>query len=317
MSGVILASQLRQTCRRPGARFIYAFIMIAMALTVGGAAPTSATGNAGVFLSPADAAQTVADIQRLQTEASSTRAASSQAAVPPPDAILAPILVYHSVHPFRKGETRLQRRFDVTPEVFERQLKYLVDGGYSAIGEDDLTAALSGGVRLPNKSVILTFDDGWRNQYRYAFPLLKKYGLKATFFVWTEAIDRRLFMNWRQVRELKEAGMEVEAHSLSHPYLTRLKDGRLRDEIFGVKRTLEEKLGVPVRHFAYPFGLYDDEVVKLVKAAGYATARTTNRGAYQTKNGIYTLNSLEVTNDFNHFVSLLGGDRDESGHSSS
>lgn len=119
----------------------------------------------------------------------------------PPGAINVPILVYHSVRPQIKGESPLVDYFDVTPEGFERNLTYLKGNGFSVIPFSDLVKALVEEKELPQKPIVLTFDDGWENQYVYALPLLKEYKVTATFFVFTNAIGHKHFLSWEQIKE--------------------------------------------------------------------------------------------------------------------
>src|SRR6476620_9588836 len=112
-------------------------------------------------------------------------ATGASATVPQADSLRVPILVYHSVMPHHPGQTAEQRVLDVDDSVFVAQMQYLVDGGYHVISFAALVDALEGRDTLPKHAVVITFDDGWENQYRHAFPILRRFGLPATFFVFT------------------------------------------------------------------------------------------------------------------------------------
>ncbi len=221
-------------------------------------------------------------------------------------AVKVPIFVYHSVRPHLANESKEQEAFDVTPELFEQQLSYLKDNGYSTISFDALADHFDKGTSLPERAVILNFDDAWRNQYLYAFPLLKKYHFSATFFVPTSYINRRHFLKWADIDEMAAAGMVIGDHTKSHPYLSEITDAQqLRDEIIGSKKILEGHLKKTVTAFAYPFGHFKDDSVAVVKEVGLRVARSTYRGTTHTAQNRYALTSILVTDNFSDFTALL------------
>ncbi len=216
-----------------------------------------------------------------------------------PDAVHIPILTYHSIRPHYERETSLIDYFDIIPELLETQLKYFKDHDYTIISFGDMVAGIKGKKLLPKKPIVLTFDDGWENQYLYAFPILQKYHATATFFLWTNAIDHQAFLTWKEVKVMQDAGMTIGAHTKSHPYLFQIKDANLlRDEILGSKQILETQLGVPIQFFAYPFGYYNDQITDIVKASGLEAARSSKRGTYHTQQDLFHLRSIEVSDDF-------------------
>lgn len=231
---------------------------------------------------------------------------TSEQVTVPSGAIKVPILVYHSVRPIIKGEPPLVDYFDISPELFEKNLIYLKENNFSVISFSDLVESLEEKKELPKKPVVLTFDDGWKNQYIYAFPILKRYGITATFFIFTNAIDHKNFLSWEQIKELDRSGMTIANHTKSHPYLLKIKDrNTLTDEILGSKKILEERLGKPVEFFAYPFGYFNDFIISIVKESGFKAARSSKKGTYHTKNDLFTLRSIEVSDDFDAFVKNL------------
>jgi peptidoglycan/xylan/chitin deacetylase (PgdA/CDA1 family) len=206
-----------------------------------------------------------------------------------PQAIV-PILIYHSIRPYRPTDTAGVRKYIATPQTLENELAYLKENGYTSVTFTDLTRSVTSGVPLPPRSVIISFDDDWQTQYTYAFPLLKKYGFKATFYVWVIVVGMRNHMTWDEVKELDAAGMEIGCHTMTHPYLTRIKDdATLRREIFGAKQRIEQRIGKPVTSFAYPFGQYNERVVAIVKEAGFTSARSTWPGVTHTAEGLFSL----------------------------
>jgi peptidoglycan/xylan/chitin deacetylase (PgdA/CDA1 family) len=220
-----------------------------------------------------------------------------------PGSIKVPILIYHSVRPHNSDQTAMQRYYDVSPDAFEQQLRYLKDNGYTVISLDYLVDALQDNINLPPKSIVITFDDGWRNQYAYAFPLLKKYMDTATFFIISDNVGGSLFLTWDQVRVMSNSGMTIGGHTRTHPLLVNITDPSvLQDEIAGSKTIIEGQIGRKISLFAYPYGHYSDQVVQAVKDAGYQSARSTYKGIYHTSSDMFTLKGIEVTDDMNEFI---------------
>lgn len=217
------------------------------------------------------------------------------------DAIV-PIVTYHSVRPHTEGESSEQERFDVTPDLLREHLEYLKDRGFTTISFETLANYFDGETPLPPKPIILSFDDSWRNQYIYAFPLLKEYSATATFFVFTNSLDRKNHLTWDETREMQKAGMEIGSHTKFHPYLDDITDPiELKKEIAGSKTILEESIGIPITTFAYPFGEHATTSIDEVKRAGYRTARSLRAGVVQSESDRYILRSFLATDDLEDF----------------
>lgn len=215
-----------------------------------------------------------------------------------------PIFVYHSVRPRFFGETALQDAYDVTPELFEQQLQYLQQNAYNVITTNDLAISASGTVyTLKKNPVMLTFDDGWESQYEYAYPLLKKYNMKGVFYIYTQPIGAHMFLTWDQVAEMRDNGMVIGSHTLTHPFLKKLTEDQLAHEIVDSKIALERKLGSPIRDFASPYGYSNDAIVAIVKKAGYRTARTLYKSSYH--DDIFKLRGYLVTDDISDYIYIL------------
>lgn len=231
----------------------------------------------------------VSAIQAAEAEARPLRPAHA--------AVEIPLLVYHHVVP-GGGSPVLY----VTPDGFEQQLRYLQNNGYHSISFADLANCLEYGAPLPERPVILSFDDGWENQYQYAFPLLQKYGFGGTFYVVTGYLDHQNFMTTDQLKTMMAAGMIVGSHTRTHPVLPSIGNTqRLKDEIAGAKVWLEDRFGVAIDTFAYPYGSYTATTVAMVKAAGYRTARTVDDGTRAALDNIATLPALIFSQYVNHY----------------
>jgi peptidoglycan/xylan/chitin deacetylase (PgdA/CDA1 family) len=206
-----------------------------------------------------------------------------------------PILVYHIVRPSYPNDSQAVRNIALTPEAFDAEMKYLADAGYRVVAFRDLENYVRGGAPLPGKPVILSFDDGWSDQFQYAFPILQKYRYPATFFVFTNSIGKRGFVSWDELLALRDAGMTIGSHSRSHPYLTRVSNPAvLWDEINGSKQALESRLGAAVTEFAYPFGRYDASTTAAVQRAGYLSARGDLYTGMQSASLLYALSAMNA-----------------------
>jgi len=216
-----------------------------------------------------------------------------------------PILVYHSIRPYTIFDTKLVKRFVVTPEVLDAQLAYIKAQGYEAVSLEAVAKHFTEKAVLPAKPIVITFDDGWKNQYTNALPILQKHGMEATFFVFTEPVGRRSFVNWEQLTALVAAGMEIGDHTETHPYLYQIKDQkRLDREMIESKKLLEEKLGITVQVFATPFAKTDPKIEATAKRAGYLAARTESWGFYQSTNTL-NLTGLEAPTTLARLKELL------------
>jgi len=191
------------------------------------------------------------------------------------------ILEYHSI------SFVVKRPLAVKVDNFEKQVRYLSDKCYTPISFDDLYKSMRGNVTLPKKPLIITFDDGYLDNYTYAFPILKKYGFTATIFLATDYIDNtvnfdlvpasqggRNILSWKEVNELSEAGWSFGSHTCSHSILTEISIELAKDEIASSKSRIEMQTGKAVTSFCYPAGKFNDRIKGLVKQSGYRTACT-------------------------------------------
>jgi peptidoglycan/xylan/chitin deacetylase (PgdA/CDA1 family) len=216
-----------------------------------------------------------------------------------------PILVYHHIRQSLPVGSRVERRLTVTAENFDHQMKYLQDNGYHIITFATLANCLEDATELPVKPVVISFDDGWEDQFVYALPVLEKYHYSATFFVVTNFVGVRGFLSWLQLRRILGAGMEIGSHSRSHPRLDKIDNpGTLWDQIYTSKQILESQLGAAVEEFAYPYGSYNAAAASVVRLAGYKTARACCVGRVQSD--AYALRAVMAPNDLAKFGRYLG-----------
>lgn len=188
------------------------------------------------------------------------------------------ILMYHYIRDHVPAHDQLGRNLSVAPADFAQQMQLLVERGYTVLTLDDLLQARADGRPLPPRAVALTFDDGYSDFYTAAWPVLRRYHLRATVYVITGLLDRPGYLTWAQVQDLAASGITIGGHTLTHAHLPALTAPALERELAESRRLLESRLGRPVRHFAYPGGAYDARVRAAVGAHGYQTAVTTRMG---------------------------------------
>ena len=207
-----------------------------------------------------------------------------------------PILMYHYVSPIPIGTDSYRRELTVEPEIFALHMQYLHDDSYSTVSLLDLHNALKFGIVLPNKPIILTFDDGYIDHYESAFPILKSYGLQATFFIITGHIDEGYpeHLNWEQIIEMAAAGMEIGSHSKHHLDLRNKGFDYLVYELLGSYQTLMSELGDPPLSFSYPSGFYDTAAIQVVRSIPYRIAVSTEPGDRHTLDDIFTVRRIRI-----------------------
>jgi peptidoglycan/xylan/chitin deacetylase (PgdA/CDA1 family) len=192
------------------------------------------------------------------------------------------ILLYHHVSPpdciprDRAGDADEGWHFNHSPEAFEFQLTELQQRGYRFISLSQLIDEIRATGTESEDSIVITFDDGWIDNYTFAFPILRKLRIPATFFVVTryfrENPPDQTRMNLEQLRELSAHGMTIGSHTRTHPDLTTISPSAAMEEIAGSKAELQEALGLPVDFLAYPGGGFNSRVADLAREAGYRAA---------------------------------------------
>ena len=232
--------------------------------------------------------------------------------VPVPIAsVQVPILLYHHIETLSEDAGSDWYNTTVTPEAFEEQMAYLAYHGYHTVKIMDLLAAFEGRKALPKNPVVITFDDGWIDCYDAAFPVLQKYGMTATFFIIAGSvgsIPADHVMSWGEIEEMSQAGMEIGSHAMTHPYLTTLEPDMLASELQDSKALLEKHVAGPVEVLAYPFGLYDENVMEQTQLAGYRAALTIEDGLFDTSDNLLEMPRLTVPygGNLDTFTALLG-----------
>jgi peptidoglycan/xylan/chitin deacetylase (PgdA/CDA1 family) len=199
-------------------------------------------------------------------------------------AISVPILMYHYIRvPPDPGVDRLGWGLSTSPDDFRQQMNYLDVQGFHPITLSDLRAYLNGGRLLPDRPVVLTFDDGYSDLYTEAFPVLKQHHFKAVAYIVSGFVGRSgQNVMPEQVREMDAYGIEIGAHTQNHVDLAKASPVSLWSEVKGSRDALEALVGHPVLDFCYPSGKYDAGVIAAVQAAGFESATTTEPGVVHT-----------------------------------
>jgi len=198
------------------------------------------------------------------------------------------VLNYHMVN-------RMFISLAIDPEDFDWQMKYLVDHGYHTISPDELYAFLEGKGTLPDRPVLITFDDGYVDNYTNAYPILKKYNLKATIFIVTGFVsERKGYLTWDQLREMEQHGITAQSHTVTHAPLPELSDERIREELVVSKQQAEAELGHPIEFIAYPTGVHDLHIVGIAKEAGYKGGFTVKYGNVDRSSNVYAMERVPV-----------------------
>jgi len=185
---------------------------------------------------------------------------------------MAAILTYHHIDnpPADEKEANLY----VSPRAFEAQMEYLREAKFNVISLDRLREGLLGRNPLPQRAVVITFDDGYENNFVNAYPILQRYGYPATFFIttgrigWVGPTDNR-HMHADQLRELDAAGMTIGSHTVSHEWLAKIPPEDANYELQDSKVVLEALLAKPVRWVCYPSGSFNRDIVQMAQKLGY------------------------------------------------
>jgi peptidoglycan/xylan/chitin deacetylase (PgdA/CDA1 family) len=212
-----------------------------------------------------------------------------------------PILMYHYVSDPPPGSDRYRWALSVTPANLDAQMSYLKQAGYHAITLYQLYDYLTHGQPLPEKPIVLTFDDGYVDAFTQATPILQKYGFVGTFFILTGPADRGGaggYLTWDQIGAMTAAGMDIELHSREHYDLRNRSDDFLANQITGGKEVIEAHIGRPVRWFAYPSGRYDAAVKRALASAGFWGAVTTVPGQSHTAPALFDIPRIRISGAF-------------------
>jgi len=204
-----------------------------------------------------------------------------------------PILMYHSIS-YEKGNS-----LRVSKENFRKQMKYLKENNYTTLTIDDLYSYMKTGKIVPKKPIVITLDDGYKDNYTNAYPILKELGLKATVFVITGAIDlEKNFLTSNEIKLMDANNIRIESHTVAHEHLTKISYSDNIKTMASSKAKLETILNRKINYIAYPYGEYNETVIKAAKESGYKLAFSTDFGWIDKNNNIYSLGRIFVNANF-------------------
>ena len=186
----------------------------------------------------------------------------------------------------------------VSPEYFDAQLKYLIFHDYHSITPEQLMDYLENGTELPKNPVLITFDDGYLDNYTYAYPILLQNGFRATFFIIPDLVGTTKYsldyFDWEQAKEMLENGINIESHTLSHASLSKLSVQDAKNEIANSQKIIEDHLGKKPLFLAYPCGSYNSIITGLAQECGYRAAFTIRQGLVDIESDPYALERITI-----------------------
>ncbi|MEA4910821.1 Poly-beta-1,6-N-acetyl-D-glucosamine N-deacetylase [bioreactor metagenome] len=220
------------------------------------------------------------------------------------------VLGYHQVRNVEVSDGPKARLFITSPETFEKEIKLLSDEGYISISVTEYINYLKNKKEnpIPKKSVVITFDDGYLTQYTNAFPILKKYGMKATLFLYMDCIDKYpACMTSSQIEEMTALGITVANHTLRHSFLTEQKEAVIKKEVLDNQNLLEKKFGKEnvEKVLAYPYGSQNEKIKFIIQNLGYVGAVGISKGVEKDDSNIFNLHRYLMGNKTELFEELF------------
>ncbi len=205
-----------------------------------------------------------------------------------------PILTYHHIRHYANPKDRMGERLSVSPEAFAAQLDWLQKSGYQTLTIDQALALLRAPMTPAKKYVVLTFDDGYEDAFAQALPILQEHAMTGVFYIVSDFLGKPDYLTADQVKALDQAGMDMESHTAHHADLAKMKAKDVEGEIGRCVQALASLLGHPIRHFAYPYGHYNQGVLTAVQRLKIASAVTTKKGVANETSKLLELPRIEV-----------------------
>ncbi|WOB47288.1 polysaccharide deacetylase family protein [Veillonella atypica] len=210
-----------------------------------------------------------------------------------------PVLNYHQVN------DKYHSALTLDVAQFKKQMEYLHNEGYHTISLDDLYAYVTEGKELPDKPIVLTFDDGYIDNYEDVLPILESYDMQATIFMISDAVNTKRFMSINELKTMDAHKFIVEGHTNHHSILTRIDPSKLDNEIKGGKDTLQAFMGKPIDYLAYPGGFNNAEIQRITSESGYKMAFTVTPGTVKPGQNLYALPRLAIFQGDTPYLSFL------------
>ncbi len=186
--------------------------------------------------------------------------------------------MYHEIYLLEEHEQfrgLTNPAYNTEVNVFRKQMNYLFKNKIKTLTIEEFFSEKS---YSGEQAVCLTFDDGWLGNYLHAFPILRKFGFKATFFIATDLIGKPFYMTWEHLMQMQEAEMSIQSHTVSHRPLIHMGEERILFELSESKRIIEDRLGKEVKHLSLPHGMKDEKIGSIAREVGYKSICTSNVG---------------------------------------
>lgn len=207
-----------------------------------------------------------------------------------------PVLMYHHIQPNAEAESRRQKAFSVDSNEFDQQMDYLITHGYSIISAKQLVDALISHIGVPQKSIVIIFDDGYSDIYSYAYPILQKYNIVANLAVITGLVGGENYVSWGQIEEMSRSGLVYMVnHTWSHYSITQSID-KSRYEIATAKQQLQDHTGQNIDIFVYPYGAINSSAITALQQEGIVGAFSEIGGHWQCDSFLMSLHRTRIGN---------------------
>lgn len=226
-----------------------------------------------------------------------------------------PILLYHEIIPDEAALAKVdirKRPYCLSRTQFQEQMTYLHENNFKTIRLHELVEAIERKEVPEEKSVVITFDDGCVSDFKEAYPVLKRLGQRAVFFVTAGAVGNKGMLNWDQIKEMLDGGMEIGSHTLTHPFVSELDEDELKYELAESKRVLEEHLEREIDLFSSPTGYHHPAAGKIARVLGYQAVCISQVGGVDLWTDPFALKRLTLKRNhslatFKAFVELKRG----------
>ncbi len=202
-----------------------------------------------------------------------------------------PVLMYHSVNVGSENS-----RLIVDPDTFKKQMNYLQNKNFNFMSLDEYVEILKTGEKPKRKSVVITFDDGFKDNYLKVFPLLKQLKIPAAFFIVTDWVGREDRMSWNQIKEMSENDlMEIGSHTVDHEMLTRMPKEEMISQIKSSKKIIASFLNKPIEFFCYPTGAHSEFIKEITRLAGYKAACATSVDKRTAFDDLFAIRRIRIS----------------------
>ncbi|MCL4354722.1 polysaccharide deacetylase family protein [Patescibacteria group bacterium] len=208
-----------------------------------------------------------------------------------------PVLMYHHIQPESLAKEKGQTALTVDSGVFDQQMAYLVSQGYTSISAEQLANDLKNRSGLPSKPIVITMDDGYKDNFTYGFPIIQKYGLTANIMIATGLMENPDWLSWNDLKSMVDSGrFYAYNHTWSHISLAGASEDKVRSEIQTASKQLQDHLGRSGNIFTYPYGSQNQRVIDILTQDGFTAAFSTIPGRMQCQSFIYALHRTRVGN---------------------